>query len=47
MPILMTLWIGNCAVLESSSQWQVNKHFSCWELLGLQQIVVAGRKAAN
>ena len=25
----MTLWIGNCAVLENSSQWQLNEF---WKL---------------
>ena len=25
MAIIMTLWIGNWAVLESSSQWQLNE----------------------
>ena len=25
MAIIMTLWIGNCAVLKSSSQWQLKE----------------------
>ena len=29
MAIIMTLWIGNDAVLKSSSQWQLNK---IWKL---------------
>ena len=27
MAIIMTLWIGNGAVLKSSSQWQKKKNF--------------------
>ena len=41
MAFIMTLWIGNGAVLQSSSQWQNEINHSWTELFNFQILLIA------